>query len=123
MTATTTALNGLRQALETPPAEGIPLGNWRWNLRQRMAAVRDLLINEADHPADGWLAARGGAARRERTALLLRLTELGGAVLESPEVDQVRSDLHRLLVDITHHIQRLHDLAYDEVELELGGSE
>ena len=123
MTATSTALHGLRQALETPPAEGVPLGNWRWNLRQRMAAVRDLLINEADHPADGWLAARGGAARRERQALLLRLTELGGAVLESPDVDRVRSDLHRLLVDITHHIQRLHDLAYDEVELELGGSE
>ncbi len=57
------------------------------------------------------------------TALLLRLTELGGPVLESPEVDKVRADLHRLLVDITHHIQRLHDLAYDEVELELGGSE
>jgi len=31
--------------------------------------------------------------------------------------------LKRLLVDISHHVQRLHDLAYDEVELELGGSE
>ncbi|MGH3361916.1 MAG: hypothetical protein ACRDOM_05605, partial [Nocardioides sp.] len=101
MTATSTALHGLRQALDAPPADGIALGNWRWNLRQRMAAVRDLLLNEADHPADGWLAARGGAARRERTALLLRLTELGGPVLESPEVEQVRADLRRLLVDIT----------------------
>ncbi len=29
----------------------------------------------------------------------------------------------RLLTDINHHLQRLHDLAYDDVELELGGSE
>lgn len=123
MTATTTALHGLRQALGAPPAEGVALGNWRWTVRQRMADVRDLLLNEADHPADGWLAARGGAARRERTGLLRRLAELGGPVLESPDVDQVRSELQRLLADIVHHIQRLHDLAYDEVELELGGSE
>jgi hypothetical protein len=31
--------------------------------------------------------------------------------------------VQRLLVDVGHHAQRLHDLAYDEVELELGGSE
>ena len=31
--------------------------------------------------------------------------------------------MKRLLTDISHHFQRLHDLAYDEVELELGGSE
>ena len=67
--------------------------------------------------------ARGGAAIRERNALLDRLTALGPPVLESPEVEQVRVDLKRLLTDIAHHFQRLHDLAYDEVELELGGSE
>ena len=44
-------------------------------------------------------------------------------MLESPDVDGVRDELHRLLVDVTHHVQRLNDLAYDEVELELGGSE
>ena len=37
-------------------------------------------------------------------------------------MEQVRIDLKRLLTDITHHFQRLHDLAYDEVEIELGGS-
>ncbi|MGH3362507.1 MAG: hypothetical protein ACRDOM_08630 [Nocardioides sp.] len=118
-----TALNGLVQAVDAPRLHGRALGNWRWTVRQRMAEVRDLLLNEADHPADGWLAARGGAARRERTGLLMRLTELGGPVLESPDVERVRSELQRLLADIVHHIQRLHDLAYDEVELELGGSE
>ena len=48
---------------------------------------------------------------------------LGQRVLESPEVDQVRVDLKRLLTDITHYLQKLHDLAYDAVEIELGGSE
>jgi len=31
--------------------------------------------------------------------------------------------LKRLLADIDHHVQRQHDLAYDEVEQEIGGSE
>lgn len=38
-------------------------------------------------------------------------------------MDLVHADLQRLLVDLGHHVQRLNDLAYDEVELELGGSE
>jgi hypothetical protein len=44
-------------------------------------------------------------------------------VLENPDVEAVRVELKRLVADIAHHCQRLHDLAYDEVELELGGSE
>ena len=32
-------------------------------------------------------------------------------------------ELKRLVMDIQRHVQRLNDLAYDEVELELGGSE
>ena len=35
----------------------------------------------------------------------------------------MRTELKRLLVDIAHHVQRVNDLAYDDVELELGGSE
>jgi hypothetical protein len=88
-----------------------------------MAGVRDALVSETQQPVDGWLVARGGTVVRERNALLSRLTALGTPVLESPEVEQVRTDLKRLLTDISRHFQRLHDLAYDEVELELGGSE
>ena len=88
-----------------------------------MAGVRDALMNEADHGADGWLAARGVTILRERNALVARLSDLGPAVLESPDVTQVHADLKRLAVEISRHCQRLHDLAYDEVELELGGSE
>lgn len=123
MTATSAALVHLQQALDAPHQEGIPLGNWRWVVRQRMAHVRDSLVAEGEHWSDGWLAARSGAILRERNTLLTRLAAMGPAVLESPEVDRIRADLKRLLVDISHHVQRLHDLAYDEVELELGGSE
>jgi hypothetical protein len=67
-------------------------------------------------PTDGWLAARGGALLRERRALLARLAP---AALDRAGEEEVR----RLLLDAAHHLQRVRDLAYDEVELELGGSE
>jgi hypothetical protein len=88
-----------------------------------MAAVRDALLAETGHGEEGWLAAREIGLLRERNTLLGRLSTLGPQVLENPDVDEVRTDLHRLLVDVSHHIQRVNDLAYDEVELELGGSE
>lgn len=117
------ALRGLDQALDSPRGNGIALGNWRWTVRQRMAAVRDALVGEAGDPDDGWLAARGGTAFRERNTLLGRLIEAGPRILESPEVEAVRSELKRLVCDINRHVQRLNDIAYDEVEMELGGSE
>jgi hypothetical protein len=122
-TGMTSALQALERALDAPRREGIALGNWRWTVRQRMAAVRDALVAEVGDPDDGWLAARGGTAFRERNALLGRMVELGPFVLESPDVEAVRLELKRLLADVGRHVQRLNDLAYDEVELELGGSE
>jgi hypothetical protein len=117
------ALQALDQALDAPRRAGIQVGNWRWVVRQRMAAVRDALVNEARTPDDTWLAARGGSAFRQRNALLARLNELAPMVLEHPDVELVRLEMKRLLGDVTRHLQRLHDLAYDDVELELGGSE
>lgn len=119
----TSAMQGLQQALEAPRRPGVPDGNWRWTVRQRMGGVRDALIAETGHGGEGWLAAREGGLLRERTLLLNRLSALGPRVLESPDLDVVRADLQRLLTDVAHHLQRIHDLAYDEVELELGGSE
>ncbi|HEU5036182.1 MAG TPA: hypothetical protein VFT70_04205 [Nocardioides sp.] len=117
------ALQGLAQALEAPRRPGVTLGTWRWSVRQRMAAVRDALLAEAGHGSEGWFAARETGLLRERAALLTRLGTLAPRVLEDPDVDTVRAELHRLVADISHHEQRLHDLAYDEVEAELGGSE
>ncbi len=124
----TTALRALEQAIEAPRRDGaanasVSVGNWRWTVRQRMAGVRDVLAGEAGNPEDGWLAARGGRAFRERNVLLGRMSELGPQVLESPDVERIRSELRRLVADIGRHVQRLNDLVYDDVELELGGSE
>ena len=44
-------------------------------------------------------------------------------ILETPDVEATRVELKRLVMDIQRHVQRVNDLAYDEVELELGGSE
>jgi hypothetical protein len=118
MTGTSAALHSLSLTLDEPP-----LDTWRWQVRQRMAAVRDALVEEGEYPPEGWLAARSVAILRERNTLLQRLGSLGPSVLENPDVEAVRVELKRLVADIAHHCQRLHDLAYDEVELELGGSE
>jgi len=123
MTELQTALHGLAQAIDAPRAPGTPLGNWRWTVRQRMAAVREVLVHEPTEAGDGWLAARESSVLRDRNSLVMRLTDLGQRVLESPEVEQVRAELKRLLTDIAHYRQKLHDLAYDAVEIELGGSE
>jgi hypothetical protein len=122
-TGMSNALQGLDQALDAPRRPGVQLGNWRWVVRQRMNAVRDALVIEVRTPDDTWLAARGGTAFRQRNALLGRLNDLAPLILESPDVEIIRLDMKRLLADIAHHLQRLHDLAYDDVEIELGGSE
>lgn len=122
-TGMSAALKALDLALDAPRREGVSLGNWRWLVRQRMAAVRDALLAESLSSEDGWLAARGGAAFRERNTLLERTGTMSRLVLEAPDAEQVRLDLKRLLADINRHLQRLRDIAYDEVELELGGSE
>ena len=123
MSSASVAMSALHRALDVPPEPGIALGNWRWTVRQRIADVRDVLIRESEHPDDAWLAARGTAALRERTALIARMGELGPQVLESPDVTEVRQALLRLLGDIDRHLQKLRDLAYDDVEMEFGGSE
>jgi len=119
----TSALRGLVGANDAPGREGPGLGSWRWTMRQRMAAVREALLEENTGGEDEWLAARGGSAFRERNALLMRLGTLGTRVLEDPDVGAVRAEVARLVADVTRHVQRVNDLAYDAVEMELGGSE
>lgn len=117
------ALNGLAQALDAPRSPGAALGNWRWTVRQKMAAVREGLARESAQAADGWAVAREYSVLRERNSLMTRLSTMGPRVLDSPEVERIRNELKRLINDIHHHRQRLHDLVYDEVEIEFGGSE
>lgn len=117
-----TAVLALRRAVETPPRPGQNPGAWRWTLRQRLTEIRDVLIAESTAHDNAWLEARGGAVIKERNLLLLRIGELGPQVLEE-ELDDVRDLMRRLLQDLEHHLQRVTDLAYDAVGMEIGGSE
>jgi hypothetical protein len=98
-------------------------GPWRWRARGILSELRDLLATESPVAVDGWLAARGAGVLRERNQLLARVAALGPQVLADPPVEDLRDRMLRLLVDVEHHLQRRRDLAWDEVELELGGSE
>jgi hypothetical protein len=108
-----------------------PAETWRWQATRLLAELRDLLLAEPVPPVDpaydGWLAARRAGHLRERDALLARLSVLGSRTLPAASHDsaaaRVRAELARLGVDVDHHLQRRRDLVWDEVELELGGSE
>ncbi len=119
MTSLDHALIGLQQALDAPRRHHV----WRWLVRQRMDGVRDALLAELARDGDLTWAAREGRLDQERTALVRRLAELGPRVSAAPDVEGVRGELHRLLTDAERHRQRVNDLVYDSVSLELGGSD
>jgi membrane protein required for beta-lactamase induction len=119
MTSLELAILGLQQALETPRRHHM----WRWLVRNRLAGVRDALAGDSARGGEAWLAARELSLHRDRSALLGRLAVIGPQVLETPDVEVVRSDLQRLVHDLERYRQRVNDLVYDAVSLELGGSE
>ena len=119
MTGLEHAIIGLQQALDSPRRHHM----WRWLVRHRMAGVKEALALEHSRDGDAWLAARQIMLSRERDLLLRRLAALGPQVLEAADVDPVRRQLLRLVGDLERHRQKLNDLAYDTVSLELGGSE
>ncbi len=96
---------------------------WRWSVRRQLVPVRDRLAHEPPLRREAWLSARAARSLRERDALLARLNGLASQVLVAHDIEPVRAELSRLLADIDRHAQRMSDLAYDEVELEIGGSE
>lgn len=97
--------------------------NWRWLLRQRLSAVRQALSDDDLQCWDGWLAPRTGIADRERRQLLARISTVASGVLDRLETDRVTAEVRRLLHDVEHYRQRVHDLVYDSVAMEIGGSE
>jgi hypothetical protein len=113
------AIIGLEQALERPAGHQM----WRWLVRHRLSAVLDALAGENTRAVDAWLAARQRTLVRERDTLFLKLDRLAGQVLDAADLEAVRADLRRMLVELGRHRQRLNDLVYDTVSLELGGSE
>ena len=119
MTGLEHAIVGLQQAVDAPRRHGV----WRRIVVSRIDGVRDALNRERAREEDAYLAAREQTLARDRTALAQRLSFLARAVLDATDVEPLRGDLQRLLVDLEHHRQRLDDLVYDSVSLELGGSE
>lgn len=119
MAALDHAIIGLSQALDRPRRHQM----WRWLVRHRVAGVHEALLDETERATDAWLAARQSALGREREVLLRKLELLGGQVADSPDVEPVHSELKRVVSELQRHRQRLNDLVYDTVALELGGSE
>jgi hypothetical protein len=114
-----TAVSELRQILSSDSSAP----DWRWNVRRRLSEVKDALSGPQARQADAWLAARAQSSNRERHQLYARATTLGSGVLDKLETERIVSELRRLVGDLEHHLQRVHDLVYDSVSLELGGSE
>lgn len=113
------AIIGLEQALDRPRRHQM----WRWLVLHRVAGVRDALAHETARATDAWLASRQSTLAREREALLLKLDRLGSQILDAVDVEGVRAELLRVLHELTRYRQRVNDLVYDTVSLELGGSE
>lgn len=98
-------------------------GTWRWRVRQELSGLREALESERFRSFDGWLTARSRTNERDRTRLTSRITALGPAVLDRLDETAARLELARLVVDVEHYVQKVHDLVYDSVALEIGGSE
>ena len=114
------AVESLEQALHSPPRLHQP---WRHIVRRRVEQVAEALTSESPVAADPWLSARVGHLARERTRLLARLSVVGTMLAESTDLDQLCESLRRLLLDVRHHHQRVNDLVYDALALDVGGSE
>lgn len=114
-----TAIRELRQIL----AADCTAPEWRWNVRRRLSEVKDALSKPQALQPEAWLAARTQLSNRDRFQLQSRVVALSAGVLDQLDEDTIVHQVRRLLSDLEHHVQRLHDLVYDSVSLELGGSE
>ena len=114
------AVVGLEQILTSPHRLQ---QSWRNMVRQRLGAVCEELTAERAVAADTWLSARANSLHRERNRLIARLSVLGTMVVDSTDPELVRQNLLRLVHDIQRHHQRVNDLAYDAVGMDVGGSE
>jgi hypothetical protein len=120
---TALALKRFQTLLARGPAQSTPDRAWRWEMHRALTGVRDDLSGEHPRVREQWLASRGRRVADERDRLLARVSAAGSAALHAEDLTVLESDLDRLGSDLARHAQRLTDLAWDDVELELGGSE
>lgn len=114
------AVESLEQALRTPPRLS---QSWSHIVRHRAGQVADALTAESAVAVDPWLSARANRLERERVRLLARLAVLRTTLTDAADPEPVRETLSRLLLDVRHHHQRVTDLAYDALSLDVGGSD
>ena len=117
------ALQRFQSLLARGPAENAQDRAWRWDMHRALTSVREELSGEQPGVREQWLAARGRRVASERDRLLARVSEAGSTTLHAQDLTELGTDLHRLGSDLARHAQRLTDLAWDDVELEIGGSE
>jgi hypothetical protein len=113
------ALKRFQTLLARGPAEK----RWRWEMHRALTDVRDDLSGEQPGVREQWLTSRGRRVADERDRLLLRVSAAGSATLHAEDLTELGTDLRRLSSDLARHAQRLTDLAWDDVEMEIGGSE
>ena len=113
----TTAIQDLQRVL----AKDRNQPHWSWQLRRQLSVVREELRSDRVRSRDGWLAARASATDRNRRQLMARIGVLVSRDLD--ENERAFTLASRMLQDLEHFRQRLQDLAYDSVSLEIGGSE
>ncbi|WP_148573428.1 hypothetical protein [Nocardioides caldifontis] len=117
------AVARLDSAVSRPVTPGRPPDlSWRELVRARLGEVYQELSEERADAPDGWLEARAGHLLRERNRLLAKVSVIHPMV-DSADAESVRATVGRLVQDLEHHHQRVSDLLYDGVAMEVGGSE
>jgi len=114
------AIHDLESAAEDPSTASANPGAWRTAVRERLQKVR-AGMTEPLGSRDGWLVARAQHAERDRCALLERITATTTRMSEARPTTAVIPEIRRLTRDLSRYGQRVRDLDYDAVELELGG--
>jgi hypothetical protein len=114
------ALDGLERALLTPPRLQ---QSWRYLVKQRLTWVDAALAADNTYDAEPWLQPRLERLHRERVRLMSRTSLLASTICETLDLEPARESLARLVQDLQHYQQRVNDLAYDAVDMDVGGSE
>ena len=117
------SLEGAVQDLRRMLASDATAPEWRWNLRRRLSDVKEALGDPGAHGVEAWLLGREVTSNRCRRQLQARVATLGAGVLDRLDAATITTELRRLQTDLERYVQRLHDLVYDSVTLELGGSD
>ncbi|HNI70914.1 MAG TPA: hypothetical protein PLO27_06295, partial [Marmoricola sp.] len=91
--------------------------NWRILVRDKLKSVqRALRATGAELPVDeAWLSARESANDRVRARLEARTAALSQTILSRLDNARISLDLRRLMADLEHYVQRVHDMNLDAV--------